>query len=418
MSNRMNIKRSSITGLSLIELMIAMVIGIVLLLGLVQVMSASRTAYQLSAGVARTQENARFAMDSIQRDLRMVGHLGCENDQSRMQTNNQRVYLRFLTTAQQAAKNFPAVAQPLRFDMGIQGFDDKATAPGKSPTLPKTPVAAAKDAWEPSLPDAVVALRPVANSDVLVVRYFAPAGVGLLPGNGFAPTNSGTKATITPASAGSNVTKHLKKGDRELFALADCENAAVFSGTLDDVATGAVTFASGVAPNQGVFTGLEAFQPALSTLYRAESLVYYVALGAGGGPSLFRARVGGTGNYVAEELVEGVESLQLLYGRDFNDPPSRPSGYISQSTAANGIGGAATNPTSLQGDQWRRVGMVQVGLLMRSPDRASAKQADATRYPSVLGVTMTPPDVGSGGDGLYRSVYETTVALRNRLYGG
>ena len=53
-------------GLSLIELMIALLIGSILLIGLVQVFGASRTAYQLSEGMSRTQENARFALlDSI-----------------------------------------------------------------------------------------------------------------------------------------------------------------------------------------------------------------------------------------------------------------------------------------------------------------------------------------------------------------
>src|SRR5690242_4302480 len=46
-------------GLSLIELMIAMVIGLVLILGLIQVFAASRQAYQLSQGIARNQENGR-----------------------------------------------------------------------------------------------------------------------------------------------------------------------------------------------------------------------------------------------------------------------------------------------------------------------------------------------------------------------
>jgi type IV pilus assembly protein PilW len=73
-------------GLSLIEIMIALAIGSLLILGLVQVFAASRTAYQLSEGMARTQENARFAMDYLQRDIRMAGHYGCVNDQSHLQT--------------------------------------------------------------------------------------------------------------------------------------------------------------------------------------------------------------------------------------------------------------------------------------------------------------------------------------------
>ena len=79
----MNIaSRRTSQGLSLIELMIALLIGTILLLGVVQVFGASRTAYQLSEGMSRTQENARFALDYLQRDIRMAGHFGCVNDQA------------------------------------------------------------------------------------------------------------------------------------------------------------------------------------------------------------------------------------------------------------------------------------------------------------------------------------------------
>jgi type IV pilus assembly protein PilW len=63
---------------------------------------------------------------------------------------------------------------------------------------------------------------------------------------------------------------------------------------------------------------------------------------------------------------------------------------------------------------WRRVGAVQVGLMVRnSGNREGAAATQAQNALSVLEVQMpvqTP-------DGNYRSVYETTVALRNRLYG-
>ena len=48
-------------GLSMVELMIALTIGVIVMLGVVQVFAASRAAYQLSDGLARVQENSRFA---------------------------------------------------------------------------------------------------------------------------------------------------------------------------------------------------------------------------------------------------------------------------------------------------------------------------------------------------------------------
>ena len=63
-------------GLSLVELMIAMVIGLLLMLGVIQVFIASQAASRLSEGVARVQENGRFALDFLERDVRMAGHMG------------------------------------------------------------------------------------------------------------------------------------------------------------------------------------------------------------------------------------------------------------------------------------------------------------------------------------------------------
>lgn len=74
-------------GLSLIELMIALLISSILLIGVIQVFAASRTAYQLSQGIARNQENGRFAMDFLTRDIRMAGHAGCVNDQVLLSTD-------------------------------------------------------------------------------------------------------------------------------------------------------------------------------------------------------------------------------------------------------------------------------------------------------------------------------------------
>lgn len=412
MSQPLSHVRPGVAGLSLIELMIAMAIGLVLLLGLVQVMSASRAAYQLSSGVARTQENARFAMDSIQRDLRMAGHLGCVNDQARMQEGMEGIHLKFLADG----ANHVAAPLPLRFDLGIQGFEAVNTAPG-SPgiALPATIEPAGNASlWVPSLPVEIANLEPVANSDIVVIHYFASTGVSLQDSaSGFNVTGSnGVTASILPASAGTHVTNDLVVDATALFGIADCAQASVFAGKLSDATTGEVTFSTSGSINQSGFGGVEAYQPSQAVLYRAESIVYYVGVGAGGGPSLYRASANGAGTYVREELVEGLESLQFIYGRDQSGVGTRPTGYISRNAVASDIGGAGAAAQSLpEANDWRRVGMVQVGMLMRSSDPAAADQS--VNAPSVLGVSMTPPD----GDTFYRSVYESSVALRNRLYG-
>ncbi len=64
------------------ELLIALLIGSILIVGVIQVFLASWTAYRLSQGIARNQESGRFALDFLTRDIRMAGHTGCINDQA------------------------------------------------------------------------------------------------------------------------------------------------------------------------------------------------------------------------------------------------------------------------------------------------------------------------------------------------
>jgi len=104
--------------------------------------------------------------------------------------------------------------------------------------------------------------------------------------------------------------------------------------------------------------------------------------------------------------------MQLQFGQDSDTTTTgRPTGNIGASVAANAVlpAGAADYDHA-----WRRVGLVQVGLLARSPDPAAAGQrvdADVMKL-SALGVILAPPN-----DTHYRAVYEDTVALRNRLFG-
>ena len=63
-------------GVSLIELMIAMTIGLILMIGAVTVYSKARDAYASIQVTARLQESAQYAMALLESDLRMAGYLG------------------------------------------------------------------------------------------------------------------------------------------------------------------------------------------------------------------------------------------------------------------------------------------------------------------------------------------------------
>jgi type IV pilus assembly protein PilW len=64
------------SGVTLIEVMVALAIGSFLMIGAVQVYSQSRQAFVINESIARVQETAQFAMDTIEADLRMASNWG------------------------------------------------------------------------------------------------------------------------------------------------------------------------------------------------------------------------------------------------------------------------------------------------------------------------------------------------------
>ncbi len=69
----MNIKHSQQRGLTLIELMVALVISLLILAGLFTVYKSNQRGNRLNEGLMRTQENGRFAVDFLSRDIRQAG---------------------------------------------------------------------------------------------------------------------------------------------------------------------------------------------------------------------------------------------------------------------------------------------------------------------------------------------------------
>ncbi len=63
-------------GLTMVELMVALAIGSFLIIGAIQIYAQSRHAFVINESIARVQETALFAMDTIEADLRMASNWG------------------------------------------------------------------------------------------------------------------------------------------------------------------------------------------------------------------------------------------------------------------------------------------------------------------------------------------------------
>lgn len=73
-------------GLSMVELLVALALGLIITAAVLQMFLASKTTYRMQEALARVQENGRFAIGQLANDIRMAGYMGCGNI-DRMQVN-------------------------------------------------------------------------------------------------------------------------------------------------------------------------------------------------------------------------------------------------------------------------------------------------------------------------------------------
>lgn len=404
-------KHSLQKGLTLVELMIAVAIGSILLLGLIQVFVASRNTYQMSEAMGRVQENGRFALDYLQRDIRMAGHMGCINDQARLSKVGNKAFeynSTFVTLADRVNKNFDVADRPqLNYHNPVLGFEAENTVSGDAITIANVP--GGDWAGVPALGIYADELNPapVPGSDIVSLRFFSPDGIPITSYTDTPGTNE--VKIVVETDRWNNVIKSAGYGDNvALLGIADCWGAVTFQATNIESAGGNTTITVKAENlNKSGLNGI-GFTVGQMMLYRAESMLYYVGYNDETRRySLYRARYASApganditlaGN-APEELVDGIENLQFIYGIDYEtDPLKYPSGYISTQRVAD-----ATTP-------WNRVGLMQVAMLTSSPENSPEQTAE---LPTALGVSITPPD----NDKRLRTIYDSTIAMRNRLYG-
>ena len=371
--------RTCQAGFSLVELMISSVIGLLIILAVSRAYVATTTAYALNEGSGRIQENARLALESIQRDVRMAGYMGCVNDGARLRSSEAFVHL----TGASSIQSFAGVDFADDFSKAIEGFEASGTGPGASVSL-----ASAAATWEPNLPSQLSG-KVAAGSDVLVVRYMGP--------NRISPTsiasNSNGKRVVLPASAQNFIVPN------RVYAISDCRQTSFFYATGIN-GTGTEFTAQGVS-------GAEIFTSNSAYIYETTVVAYYVGASEAG-RSLFRLPLyrNMTG-VVATPLVDNVQTLQALYAWDSATP--LPDGAIDKE------GTAATLAAATVGGKraYDRVGQVRVGLLLQAQGpRARDNIGTQADQQALAGVQVRPSDPKF----LYEA-FETTAASRNHLFG-
>lgn len=381
--------RSASRGFSLVELMVAITIGLILLAGVSSVMVSTKRTYNTQDSLGRLQENARIAMVILERALRNAGYMGCNISKTNV-TN-------VLDPSGAGYSDF-------NYSLGtlLEGSDNGGNFQPSGTTISA----------------ALGSVVPRPNTDLFIIR-------GAEADTSFSIT---AKSPSQSASLAIAATPDIKDG--EILILSDCSSTDIFQATSDGK-SGSLTHNSGAGdpgndPNlaQGNSVKLSKSYGDDAKLMKFGSTIYYIGTGTSGEPALFRRTLGvdssGNTTFNSEELVEGIENLQVLYGEDTDGDgiPDPKSGE--------------TYPYRKAGDvtDWGKVIAVRFGIIARAlanlnADRKTANRVEDTKALDIDGdgnadftgteTTSTTSDTGvTTKDRLYdRRMFRTTVLLRN-----
>lgn len=327
-------------GLSLIELMIALVLGLLISSAVIQVFIRTSASYQLQDELSYIQENGRYALSEITKDLRMVGYSSCGG----------------------GAKIANSVDDDsVRFQLGLVGYSVDST-------------------------DSTVAAGAIAVSDYPSELNVAWDGTDALQVYKSDPNSSLHVTSHNPNSATIHIqgTHPIKPGTVLLMASANCDQIGVFamSGPTNSSSnanhfvhnTGSGSLKNCTKNLRGNFTcfsGVSEKNPgygAGSKVMTVDSALYYVRNSGTDTtiPGLYRKELNSIN---AEELVQGVEDINISYGLD-TDNDAVANQYL---TARN-----------IQENNWGNVTSVRVALVMRSRDLVDGAYVRKTMTATVM----------------------------------
>lgn len=348
-----------IRGFSLVELMVALTIGLVILAAVSSLFVSSKQTYTTQDRLARLQENARFAMHFIVKDLRLAGYFGCISDITPDSISN---------TLNNSA-NFAYNAQiPIEGVNNIAGTYGSATGtwyPSANTTIPANAIPGTD----------AVAIRMADASSSIYLNQEMPNESAVLKAN-----------SITGLSVG------------EIIMISDCASADIMQITQLDPTDPHIVHNAGIGtPGNSTQKLSKSYSPSTAPdgtrVMKFLTRTYFISRGASGNPALFRQ----DNTAAAVELVDGVENLQVLYGKD-TDSDGIPNLYLKAGDA--GLQSAS---------DWSSVRSVRIGILART---VNDKDTDVDTLSYDVDGDGTN-DVPAQNDRNKRRLFQAAVQLRN-----
>ena len=299
------------SGFSVLELMIALLLGVVVVAGIVQLFVGNSRTYEIVNAQSRLQENARYAFEFISRAARSAGYFGCAPEDAKV--------------AKHLAGNWNLIPE-YNMSEPVTGWDsngDGTYSPNDLTTLPRSEsglnvnVQIAGNGIDRNELDEV--------SDLLVFRSVqrpvARLAQTLQP--------AGTPVVSTPGGVPSFAVN-------DVVVVADCKQAALFKVTGVTPGTNETTLQKNITATGNPFENtanitldsgdiIPATMSVVGRSYGAdatvgvfESTFFFVAESAvqnnRGNP--VNALWQKSGNDAPVELIQGVTNMQVLYGID------------------------------------------------------------------------------------------------------
>ncbi len=333
-------------GISLVEIMVSLVAGLILTAGVIQIFAANQQTYRVAEATSRFQENARFAMELLARNLRMAGYQGCAGS-ARTIVNTLNDTTAFLYD----------------FNTAVEGLEASGTT-----------------SWH-ATPDNSIS-NPLPGRDILTIRGVFGNDVPIIG----QPSNTDDCTNAAAHTANLKVADSAGFSDGDIVIAGNCVKASIFQITNVNASTATVVHNTGGSISPGNATkNLGACYAGNGALAKITTRTFYIRNNPAGTPSLYQK----DNTSAAEELIEGVEDMQILYGIDTDN-----DGSANQFVPANNV------------SDWSQVASLRVSLLLQS---VTDNITSAPQSYSFNGATITP------ADRRLRKVYTATFGIRNRL---
>ncbi len=353
-------------GLSLIELMIASSLGLFLIGGVYQTFQITRQSVRLLQAESEMQENARFAFSILSTALQKAGNFGCKS--SKMQTNHSLLKIPL---------------DQLNPALFVQGWEAKSSRHGDvyhaqvNSNISKTTT----KHWHDSAGlQKDKGIKSKKGSDILKIWFAKPyrASLSAVDSDYF---------SFTPID--------LEQGN--IIAINDCQNIqlAQVCGCEDADCRGLDSKAKLQSCNQ--VGNLKPLKIDTAEITILDQSIFFVSKRASNKkgyknniPALYVRHLGrGAKPTPKQEILEGVESLQVEYGEDL-DASGSANTYVSADLVKS----------------WKNIVSLRLSLLLRSSSN------NVTNKPQSL--TFNGAMIKLDADDRYlRRVFSTTVALRN-----